>query len=258
MLSHYDVLEVAPEATEMEVRKQYQLLALKLHPDKPAGDHKKFTQLQEAWTVLADPHQRAEYDLQLKRDLLYQQYPISEELFLEDLHYSCDEETTNYSHVCRCGGRYSITEEELLSLIDSEVAISIPLIVSLYGWQVFISNNPENHYPKRLKTPMAPKLAEVAEVAGDLAEKAVDQAEKVVGQAGEAVGLAGVAAGQAEAAEGQAGVAAGQAGVAAGQAGVAVGLAEMAVDQAGVAAGLAEVAVGLADEGSPQASAVRH
>ncbi|XP_018020318.1 uncharacterized protein LOC108676702 [Hyalella azteca] len=136
MLSHYDVLEVAPEATEMEVRKQYQLLALKLHPDKPAGDHKKFTQLQEAWTVLADPHQRAEYDLQLKRDLLYQQYPISEELFLEDLHYSCDEETTNYSHVCRCGGRYSITEEELLSLIDSEVAVmcdncSLAIIVVL-------------------------------------------------------------------------------------------------------------------------------
>lgn len=68
MLSHYDVLGISPGASDIELRKQYQLLALKFHPDKPAGDHLQFTRLQEAWTVLADPHLKAEYDLQLKRD----------------------------------------------------------------------------------------------------------------------------------------------------------------------------------------------
>lgn len=68
MVSHYEVLGVNPEASEAEVRRQYQVLAVRLHPDKPAGSHQQFTQLQEAYTVLADPHQRAEYDIQLKRD----------------------------------------------------------------------------------------------------------------------------------------------------------------------------------------------
>ncbi|KAF2362997.1 DnaJ domain [Trinorchestia longiramus] len=136
MLSHYEVLGVPPEASDVEVRKQYQHLALKLHPDKPAGDHLKFTRLQEAWTVLADPHQRAEYDLQLKRDQLYQQYPISEELFLEDLQCSCAVDSPVYSHVCRCGGRYCISEEELQHITDSEVAVlcdncSLAIIVVL-------------------------------------------------------------------------------------------------------------------------------
>lgn len=68
MVTHYEVLGVSPKATDGEVRRQYQLMAVRLHPDKPAGSHTQFTQLQEAYTVLADPHQRAEYDLQLKRD----------------------------------------------------------------------------------------------------------------------------------------------------------------------------------------------
>lgn len=68
MLSHYEVLGVAPEASEGELRQQYQQRALQLHPDRPAGDHKLFTRLQEAWAVLADPHHRAEYDRQLRRD----------------------------------------------------------------------------------------------------------------------------------------------------------------------------------------------
>lgn len=70
MISHYDVLGVAPEATLKEVKRKYHVMALRLHPDKSEGSHSQFGRLQEAWTVLADPHQRAEYDRQLKRDMV--------------------------------------------------------------------------------------------------------------------------------------------------------------------------------------------
>ena len=68
MLSHYDVLGVEPEASASELKKCYQQLLLRLHPDKAPGKATQFNRLQEAWTVLVDPHQRAEYDKQLKRE----------------------------------------------------------------------------------------------------------------------------------------------------------------------------------------------
>lgn len=52
---------------------------------------------------------------------LYQQYPVSEELFLEDLQHSSTEQ--GYSHRCRCGGHFTLPTLEATSTRDSEVAV---------------------------------------------------------------------------------------------------------------------------------------
>lgn len=66
----YDVLGVSQDASETEIRQQYQELARQYHPDKSAveGAKEKFLQVTEAWHVLGDTQKRREYDDQLKRE----------------------------------------------------------------------------------------------------------------------------------------------------------------------------------------------
>lgn len=61
----YALLDVAPTATDDEIRKQYYLLARKWHPDKCPGDPEaklRFQKLGEAYQVLSNPALRARYD----------------------------------------------------------------------------------------------------------------------------------------------------------------------------------------------------
>ncbi len=61
----YKILGVAKDATAKEIRKQYRLLAHKLHPDKNTGNKKleeEFKAVSEAYEILSDEKSRAEYD----------------------------------------------------------------------------------------------------------------------------------------------------------------------------------------------------
>ncbi|KAF2691911.1 DnaJ-domain-containing protein [Lentithecium fluviatile CBS 122367] len=62
---YYDALQVPPTATELEIKKAYRKLAIKLHPDKNPGDetaHEKFQAIGEAYQVLSDETLRKQYD----------------------------------------------------------------------------------------------------------------------------------------------------------------------------------------------------
>ncbi|KAN0075244.1 hypothetical protein V8E55_011267 [Tylopilus felleus] len=58
---YYDLLEVAPDASENELKKAYRKKALRLHPDK-GGDPELFKEVTHAYEVLADPEKRSVYD----------------------------------------------------------------------------------------------------------------------------------------------------------------------------------------------------
>ena len=66
MRCHYDVLGVARDAEDAELKKAYRKLALEWHPDKNAHRHDeaeaKFKEIRGAYETLSDPNERSWYD----------------------------------------------------------------------------------------------------------------------------------------------------------------------------------------------------
>jgi len=66
MKCHYEILGIARDAPDDEIKKAYRKLALKWHPDKnlesPDEAKEQFQLVQQAWEILSDPHERAWYD----------------------------------------------------------------------------------------------------------------------------------------------------------------------------------------------------
>lgn len=61
----YEILGVSKDVDDAELKKVYRKLARKYHPDSNPGDAKaeaKFKEISEAFSVLSDKEQRAEYD----------------------------------------------------------------------------------------------------------------------------------------------------------------------------------------------------
>ena len=59
---YYQILGVDKKASKDDIKKAFRTLAHKFHPDKKGGDEKRFKEVSEAYSVLADDKKRAEYD----------------------------------------------------------------------------------------------------------------------------------------------------------------------------------------------------
>jgi molecular chaperone DnaJ len=60
-MDYYEILGVAKQASQDEIKKAFHKLAHKYHPDK-GGDEKKFKEVNEAYQVLSNTEKRAQYD----------------------------------------------------------------------------------------------------------------------------------------------------------------------------------------------------
>jgi curved DNA-binding protein CbpA len=61
----YEVLEVSPKARSAVVKAAYRCLVQQYHPDRNPGDPeaaKRMSRINHAYSVLADPMERARYD----------------------------------------------------------------------------------------------------------------------------------------------------------------------------------------------------
>ncbi|RUO38754.1 molecular chaperone DnaJ [Aliidiomarina shirensis] len=62
---YYEILGVAKDASDRDIKKAYKKLAMKLHPDRTKGDKDleiKFKEVKEAYEVLIDDEKRRAYD----------------------------------------------------------------------------------------------------------------------------------------------------------------------------------------------------
>jgi len=64
MSNYYDVLGIAKNASQSDIKKAYRTLAQKYHPDRYEGDDAatKFQEINTAYQTLKDPQKRAAYD----------------------------------------------------------------------------------------------------------------------------------------------------------------------------------------------------
>ncbi|RKO84070.1 DnaJ domain-containing protein [Blyttiomyces helicus] len=98
MSDHYKVLQVPRDAPTADIRRQYQKLALQLHPDKalqsgtpPVADGSMtFERVTAAWEVLKRADRRAEYDASLAGRDVHTQGPIHAEVDLDEMEYDED------------------------------------------------------------------------------------------------------------------------------------------------------------------------
>ncbi len=84
--TYYDLLGVNRRAQPASVRSAYRRLAQRYHPDKMPGNaqaEQVMAALNQAYAVLSDPEQRAEYDSQIQE--LEQSRRRSQEIFAERL-----------------------------------------------------------------------------------------------------------------------------------------------------------------------------
>lgn len=83
----YKILQCNSSASQKELKKCYQELALRFHPDRSKEgqlSHEKFIKIHRAWEILGDPTLRQQFDVRWKERCLAQAFPIQDTVDFED------------------------------------------------------------------------------------------------------------------------------------------------------------------------------
>jgi curved DNA-binding protein CbpA len=81
----YFVLGVEKNSSQTEIKKAYQKLARKYHPDKNIGDETRvallFQEVKTAYEILSNPVKRSEYDESERNTLVDDPFKVAQELW---------------------------------------------------------------------------------------------------------------------------------------------------------------------------------
>lgn len=117
-MNYYDILQVPKDASESDIKKAYQELARKYHPDKLSTNqstNEEFLKIDQAYKVLRDAEARKIYDSKI-----FQQ--SAPHIIIHDTvarnQFSFEEEEDVYYFQCKCGSFYILDNENLKSKED--------------------------------------------------------------------------------------------------------------------------------------------
>lgn len=97
MKNYYAVLNINKDASVLEIKKAYRILAVKYHPDKNHGNKEsisKFIEIKEAYDTLINPKSRITYDIEFS-DLYSDLY--RDEVILNNQVKNREEEQSNFN-----------------------------------------------------------------------------------------------------------------------------------------------------------------
>lgn len=103
----YDILECEPNATQAELKRAYQSLILRHHPDKSGKESDDFVKINQAWNVLRDEQLRKKYDAERGQEEYNGTSIVHDTVTIKDFIKIAEDNDYLY-HSCRCGGVYVI------------------------------------------------------------------------------------------------------------------------------------------------------
>lgn len=110
----YDTLGVDTNASQLDIKKAYQGLALISHPDKQLSSSTEFVAIANAYNVLSDPTLRKEYDHKIGL-IDVKSIGVLDTVDLDDMDVVNDDE---WAYPCRCSGTYTLSSKEMESGIN--------------------------------------------------------------------------------------------------------------------------------------------
>lgn len=128
----YSLLDCDETATYEELKRSYQKIALRVHPDKVLSQsegkvsdvkgktHDEFAKINFAWNILGNPDLRKQYDIKWKQRCVSQDWPIQDDIEIDDFE-KCELSETNdvtFIYPCRCGGLYVLLETDIQIKFD--------------------------------------------------------------------------------------------------------------------------------------------
>lgn len=112
-VNYYEILNCQPDDTIEEIKKSYQALILKHHPDKQnsndQNDVQLFYQIDEAWKMLRDPEQRKRYDAEMNQHKFNDEPIVHAKVYQSDFEFDTESQSNLYP--CRCGGYFVLPED---------------------------------------------------------------------------------------------------------------------------------------------------
>ncbi|XP_031626463.1 dnaJ homolog subfamily C member 24-like [Contarinia nasturtii] len=123
-INYYEVLNCHPSDSIEEIKKSYQNLVLKHHPDKQnaSGNQniEQFYRIDEAWKMLRVPEQRKKYDAEMKQRKFDAEPIVHAKVYRQDFNF--DSESQNFIYPCRCGSFFVLPDDCIESVnCDSSV-----------------------------------------------------------------------------------------------------------------------------------------